>query len=84
MKNCLSLLSIALLGVALSGCSSKEQRHFMSGCKMGGIEPSTCKCIYKKLEKKYGDDLSNQLYTMEQSASFQNQMIQAGFQCMKE
>ncbi|OUY07432.1 hypothetical protein [Acinetobacter populi] len=78
-------LSIALLAVTLSGCSSKEQRQFVSGCKMGGVEGSTCKCIYKKLEKKYGkDDLVNQLYTMEQSQSFQNDMIQAGYQCMKE
>jgi hypothetical protein len=44
--------SLALISVALmaSGCASKTERQFISGCKTGGIDGSTCSCIYDKLE----------------------------------
>ena len=51
-------ISLLLISVALmaSGCASKTERQFISGCKTGGIDGSTCSCIYDKLENKYGED----------------------------
>lgn len=68
-----------------SGCASKTERQFISGCKTGGIDGSTCSCIYDKLEDKYGEDgLKNNLYTLQQTESFQMDMVNVSYQCMKE
>lgn len=76
------VVSIALLA---SGCASKTERQFISGCKTGGIDGSTCSCIYDKLEKKYGEDgLKENLYTLQQTESFQRDMVNVSYQCMKE
>lgn len=80
-------ISLALIFVALmtSGCASKTERQFISGCKTGGIDGSTCSCIYDKLEDKYGEDgLKNNLYTLQQTESFQMDMVNVSYQCMKE
>lgn len=80
-------ISLALISVVLmaSGCASKTERQFISGCKTGGIDGSTCSCIYDKLEDKYGEDgLKNNLYTLQQTESFQMDMVNVSFQCMKE
>ena len=53
IQTSLIVVSVALLA---SGCASKTERQFISGCKTGGINDSTCSCIYDKLEKKYGSD----------------------------
>ena len=79
--------SIALISVALmaSGCASKTERQFISGCKTGGIDGSTCSCIYDKLENKYGEDgLKENIYTLQQTESFQMDMVNVSYQCMKE
>ncbi|WP_180165067.1 hypothetical protein [Acinetobacter sp. YH12049] len=79
--------SLVLISVALmtSGCASKTERQFISGCKTGGIDGSTCSCIYDKLEDKYGEDgLKNNLYTLQQTESFQMDMVNVSYQCMKE
>ena len=80
-------ISLVLISVALmaSGCASKTERQFISGCKTGGIDGSTCSCIYDKLEDKYGEDgLKNNLYTLQQTESFQRDMVNVSYQCMKE
>ena len=80
-------ISLVLISVALmaSGCASKTERQFISGCKTGGIDGSTCSCIYDKLEDKYGEDgLKNNLYTLQQTESFQMDMVNVSYQCMKE
>lgn len=80
-------ISLVLISVALmaSGCASKTERQFISGCKTGGIDGSTCSCIYDKLENKYGEDgLKNNLYTLQQTESFQMDMVNVSYQCMKE
>ena len=80
-------ISLVLISVALmaSGCASKTERQFISGCKTGGIDSSTCSCIYDKLENKYGEDgLKNNLYTLQQTESFQMDMVNVSYQCMKE
>ncbi|AWL20514.1 hypothetical protein DIW83_16590 [Acinetobacter nosocomialis] len=82
-----TLTSLVLISVALmsSGCASKTERQFISGCKTGGIDGSTCSCIYYKLEDKYGEDgLKNNLYTLQQTESFQMDMVNVSYQCMKE
>ena len=79
--------SLALISLALmtTGCASKTERQFISGCKKGGIDGSTCSCIYDKLEKKYGEDgLKENIYTLQQTESFQMDMVNVSYQCMKE
>lgn len=85
MKNIFPVVSIIITAFLLTACASKAERQFVNGCKSSGIEGSTCTCIYKKLEKKYGEDeFKNNLYTISQSESFQRDMIQSTMQCMKE
>jgi hypothetical protein len=82
IQTSLVLISVALM---VSGCASKTERQFISGCKTGGIDGSTCSCIYDKLENKYGEDgLKENLYTLQQTESFQRDMVNISYQCMKE
>lgn len=82
IQTSLIVVSVALL---LSACASKTERQFISGCKTGGIDGSTCSCIYDKLENKYGEDgLKENLYTLQQTESFQRDMVNISYQCMKE
>ena len=82
IQTSLIVVSVALLA---SGCASKTERQFISGCKTGGIDCSTCSCIYDKLENKYGEDaLKENLYTLQQTESFQRDMVNISYQCMKE
>ena len=82
-----TLTSLALISLVMmtAGCASKTERQFISGCKTGGIDGSTCSCIYDKLENKYGeDDLKSNLYTLQQTESFQMDLVNISYQCMKE
>ena len=82
IQTSLIVVSVALLA---AGCASKTERQFISGCKTGGIDGSTCSCIYDKLENKYGEDgLKENIYTLQQTESFQTDMINVSYQCMKE
>ena len=82
IQTSLIVVSVALLA---SGCASKTERQFISGCKTGGIDGSTCSCIYDRLEDKYGEDrLKENLYTLQQTESFQIDMVNISYQCMKE
>ncbi|MBJ9984013.1 hypothetical protein IAE19_00950 [Acinetobacter sp. S40] len=78
-------LALITLTLMIAGCASKTERQFISGCKTGGIDGSTCSCIYDKLENKYGEDgLKENLYTLQQTESFQMNMVNVSYQCMKE
>ena len=82
-----TLTSFALISLVMmtAGCASKTERQFIRGCKTGGIDGSTCSCIYDKLENKYGEDgLKENIYTLQQTESFQTDMINVSYQCMKE
>jgi len=84
MKTLTSLVLISLV-MMTAGCASKTERQFISGCKTGGIDGNTCSCIYDKLENKYGEDgLKENLYTLQQTESFQRDMVNISYQCMKE
>ena len=84
MKTLTSLVLISLV-MMTAGCASKTERQFISGCKTGGIDSSTCSCIYDKRENKYGEDgLKNNIYTLQQTESFQMDMVNTSYQCMKE
>ena len=79
--------SILIVGCSFLtlGCASKAEREFLGGCQSTGMELSVCKCVYKKLEGKYGEDgFKNNLYTLSQTESFQNDMVQSSIQCMRE
>lgn len=85
MKTSLLITSTIFSVLLFSGCISKSERQFISGCQSSGMERSACKCAYKKLESKYGEDeLKNNLYTLHQSEAFQYDLLQSGLQCMKE
>ncbi|GAA5003060.1 hypothetical protein GCM10023206_06390 [Acinetobacter puyangensis] len=85
MKIYLSALSLVLLGMSVTGCTSKSEREFVKGCKMGGADSSTCECVYEKIEDKYGSDrLEEKFYIISQTAEFQNEIVRYGMQCMKE
>ena len=85
MKTSLSIAFVTLATLLLTGCASKTERQFVSGCQSIGMERSVCECAYQKLESKYGEDeLKNHLYTLQQSESFQYDLMQSGLQCMKE
>ena len=82
-----TLTSLALISLVMmtAGCASKTERQFISGCKTGGIDGNTCSCIYDKLENKYGEDgLKENRYTLQQTESFQRDMVNISYQCMKE
>ncbi|NAR58284.1 hypothetical protein GPS50_13530 [Acinetobacter haemolyticus] len=80
-----SLLLISITAITLTGCSSKAEREFVKGCKMGGADSSTCECVYEKIEDKYGTDrLEEKFYIISQTEEFQNEIVQYGMQCMKE
>lgn len=82
IQTSLVLISLTLM---TTGCASKAERQFISGCKTGGIDGSTCSCIYNRLEDKYGeDDLKSNLYTLQQTESFQMDLVNISYQCMKE
>jgi len=84
MKTLTSILIISYSLLTL-GCASKSEREFISGCQSTGMERSACKCAYKKLESKYGEEgLKNNLYTLSQNESFQYDLMQSGLQCMRE
>ena len=84
MKTLTSILIISCLLLTM-GCASKSEREFVSGCQSTGMERSACKCAYKKLESKYGEEgLKNNLYTLSQTESFQYDLMQSGLQCMRE
>ncbi|MDI1225751.1 MULTISPECIES: hypothetical protein [Acinetobacter] len=84
MKTLTSILIISCSLLTL-GCASKSEREFISGCQSTGMERSACKCAYKKLESKYGEEgLKNNLYTLSQTESFQYDLMQSGLQCMRE
>lgn len=84
MKTLTSILIISCSLMTL-GCASKSEREFISGCQSTGMQRSACKCAYKKLESKYGEEgLKNNLYTLSQTESFQYDLMQSCLQCMRE
>ena len=74
-----------LLSFLIAGCASKTERQFVSGCKASGVDSEICECIFDKLEAKYGEDgLKDNMYTLNQTESFQRDTANTTFQCMKE
>ena len=85
MMNIHTSILIITCSLLTLGYASKSEREFISGCQSTGMDRSTCKCAYKKLESKYGEDsLKNNLYTLTQSESFQYDLMQSGLQCLRE
>jgi hypothetical protein len=79
--------SILIIGCSLItlGCASKAEREFLGGCQSTGMERSACKCVYQKLETKYGEEgFKNNLYTLSQTEAFQNDMVRISLQCLRE
>ncbi|MHA3105501.1 hypothetical protein [Acinetobacter sp. ANC 3791] len=85
MKLYLPILSFIFIATILSGCASKTERQFISGCKTSGIDESACECVYEKIEDKYGSDrLEEKFYMIIQTEEFQDEIVRYGMQCTKE
>lgn len=50
----LLLMGASCVLISMAGCSSKAERGFRSSCQSGGLDRSTCSCIYDALEDHYG------------------------------
>ena len=82
IRTSILIISCSLLTL---GCASKAEREFLGGCQSTGMERSACKCVYEKLEKKYGEErFKENLYTLSQTEAFQHDMMQSSLQCMRE
>ncbi|MCO8089150.1 hypothetical protein [Acinetobacter indicus] len=85
MRIILSTVTALALGFTLSSCASKAEREFVNGCRSGGGDKTTCKCVYQKLEKKYSEtQLEKDLYLLSQNEDFQNDMFNSTMQCIRE
>lgn len=80
-------LGAVLLSTVLSSCASKTERQFASICEINGIDTSICKCVYDRLEDKYGEDrLKRNLFTPSpsQADQFEHDIVNNSIQCTRE
>jgi hypothetical protein len=41
----------------LTGCTSKSERDYISGCRSSGASKEVCSCTYDKLQSSYDSDV---------------------------
>lgn len=75
------LAGLAML--VLSGCGGVEGQ-FISGCKAGGADSKLCKCVYKRMKGKFGDEGIDRNLNGYPSDLFREQMVDDTVQCIKE
>ncbi|MBR7002660.1 MAG: hypothetical protein IKI11_08385 [Neisseriaceae bacterium] len=64
-KNTISYAIMALLCIFLVACGgSKTKKQFMEQCSMLGAKKA-CKCTYKKMVKKYGEEETDRLLRLQ-------------------
>jgi hypothetical protein len=49
-----SMLLVAIASVMAASCGGKARSEFVAGCTSQGAPKSICKCVYSKLQDKYG------------------------------
>jgi hypothetical protein len=50
------VITLVLSSNLLVACDSKVKRDFKAGCQAGGLDRSTCSCIYDKVEAHYSPE----------------------------
>ena len=71
---------ITVIGlITITGCSSKAERGFKSSCQSGGMDRSTCSCIYDALEDHYGVDKLEKMMNQNINAAANPNMLPADF-----
>jgi hypothetical protein len=53
--------TIVLSSILLTACDSKVKRDFKAGCQAGGLDRSTCGCIYDKVEAHYSPEFMEKM-----------------------
>lgn len=81
-------VTILVLGsTLLTACDSKVKRDFKAGCQAGGLDRSTCGCIYDKIEAHYSPEFMEKMAdvtvreTMQPPEDFNVVMANAIQQC---
>ena len=55
------VMTIVLSSTLLTACDSKVKRDFKAGCQAGGLDRSTCGCIYDKVEAHYSPEFMEKM-----------------------
>ena len=55
------VITIAFSSTLLTACDSKVKRDFKAGCQAGGLDRSTCGCIYDKVEAHYSPEFMEKI-----------------------
>ncbi|MHA3055363.1 hypothetical protein E0H77_05835 [Acinetobacter sp. ANC 4633] len=88
-QSCFVVIAFALTSTLLLGCESKVKRDFKAGCQAGGLDRSTCSCIYDKVEEHYSPEFMEKMSdvtvreTMQPPEGFNVVMANAIQQCQK-
>lgn len=78
----LFLVAASLVATSCGGKEGKVRSEFVAGCTSQGAPKSRCKCLYDKLQDKYG--LETMAAMKEESAvppDFADAMISSAAQC---
>ena len=90
--NMLKIMLITSVTLSVSACGDPPgKRAFMEGCESvnGGLSRKECKCVYNKLEEKYGEKELEQLnrfpdkYSKKQIDAVLEDSIKAAVLCLK-
>jgi hypothetical protein len=81
----LVVLAASLMATSCGGKEGKARSEFVAGCTSQGAPKSQCKCLYDKLQDKYGVET---MAAMRQErvvpADFGETMISSAQQCSTE
>ena len=81
------VITLVLISNLLVACDSKVKRDFKAGCQAGGLDRSTCSCIYDKVEAHYSPEFMESMAdittreTMQPPPEFNTVMANAVQQC---
>ena len=69
---------------ALSACTSKSERDYMSGCVANGAPKELCECSYEKIKGMYSEDDFNKIEKGYVPADFMDKMVESTKLCVLE
>lgn len=82
--NSLKTMAMLMAALALAACSSSSKSRFIAACSSeGGPSRSTCKCVYKIMEKEYTPDVMDRIGNGQQRIppGFIDEMRDYAMQC---
>ena len=77
-------LTLAICALSLAACSSASKSRFIDACSSeGGPSRSTCKCVYRIMEKEYTPDVMDRIGNgqMRMPPGFIDEMRDYAMQC---